>query len=140
MIRDLSLDHKPVSNFLNRTNGEIANYRLDEDQVRCFRESGYLSGVRILDDQQVETLRQELAGLAESSHPDTASSTNITRTSRATRIPFSSTHWERGESHRDFTTYSGVRHSQFQLHSCSMVRCASGTISFSANPPITAEW
>lgn len=69
MIRDLSLDHKPVSNFLKHTNGDNYRYHLSKEQVAFFREHGYLSGIRILDDEQVETLRQELAQLTDSSHP-----------------------------------------------------------------------
>lgn len=69
MIRDLSLDHKPVSNFLDRANRDLACYRLGDDQVRVFHEHGYLSGIRILDEEQVDTLRQELAELTDSSHP-----------------------------------------------------------------------
>src|SRR5689334_4496978 len=69
MIRDLSLDHQPVSNFLKATKGDIGRYRLSDQQVAFFREHGYLSGIRVLDDDQVESLRQELAGLTDSSHP-----------------------------------------------------------------------
>jgi ectoine hydroxylase-related dioxygenase (phytanoyl-CoA dioxygenase family) len=69
MIRDLSLDHKPVSNFLHQTEADIARYRLSNDQVAFFCKHGYLSGIRILDDDQVEVLRQELSGLTDSSHP-----------------------------------------------------------------------
>ena len=69
MIRDLSLDHKPVSNFLHRSEADITRYRLSNDQLAFFREHGYLSGIRILDDDQVEALRQELAKLTDSSYP-----------------------------------------------------------------------
>ncbi|HKR32623.1 MAG TPA: phytanoyl-CoA dioxygenase family protein [Terriglobales bacterium] len=69
MIRDLSLAHKPVSNFLDHTGRQATPYRLSGEQITVFQEHGYLSGIRILDDKQVETLRQELAVLADSSHP-----------------------------------------------------------------------
>lgn len=69
MIRDLSLDHKPIGNFLHQTEADIARYRLSNDQVAFFQKHGYLTGIRTLDDEQVQTLRYELAGLADSSHP-----------------------------------------------------------------------
>jgi len=48
---------------------EWEQYRLSDDQVAFFREFGYLSGVRVLDERQVEVLRSELAGLASPTHP-----------------------------------------------------------------------
>ncbi|HVH89188.1 MAG TPA: phytanoyl-CoA dioxygenase family protein [Terriglobales bacterium] len=68
MFRDLSLDHKPVSDFLG-PNGDVSQFRLTGEQVALFRQRGYLSGIRILTDAQVEILRRELAQLADSSHP-----------------------------------------------------------------------
>jgi ectoine hydroxylase-related dioxygenase (phytanoyl-CoA dioxygenase family) len=44
-------------------------YRLSEEQVAFFHEYGYLAGVRLLDDEQVEQLRRELAGLTDPKHP-----------------------------------------------------------------------
>src|SRR2546430_7597785 len=38
-------------------------YRLSEEQVEFFRENGYLKGVRVLSDEQVEALRGELEQL-----------------------------------------------------------------------------
>lgn len=68
MFRDLSLDHKPVSDFLG-PNGDVSQFRLTGEQVALFRQRGYLSGIRILTDAQVEILRRELVQLADSSHP-----------------------------------------------------------------------
>ena len=68
-MRDLSLDHRPVSNFLDGTSGDSTRFRLTDEQVSSFHENGYLSGVRLLDDAQVDALRAELKELADSSHP-----------------------------------------------------------------------
>jgi ectoine hydroxylase-related dioxygenase (phytanoyl-CoA dioxygenase family) len=68
-MRDLSLDHSPVSNFLHPANGDSNRFRLTDDQVSFFHQNGYLTGVRILDDEQVETLRAELKDLSDASRP-----------------------------------------------------------------------
>ena len=67
-IRDLSLQHKPIGNLLSTSDYHAtAQFTLDEPQIRFFHDNGYLSGIRILGDDQVETLRQELAHLADPS-------------------------------------------------------------------------
>jgi ectoine hydroxylase-related dioxygenase (phytanoyl-CoA dioxygenase family) len=48
----------------------MAEYELHPEQVEFFHEFGYLSGVRILSDEQVEALRQELARLLDASPED----------------------------------------------------------------------
>jgi ectoine hydroxylase-related dioxygenase (phytanoyl-CoA dioxygenase family) len=70
MVADLSTRHEPVGTLLSAALGrDLREYRLSDEQVALFHEQGYLSGVRLLSDQQVEVLRQELAGLVEPSHP-----------------------------------------------------------------------
>lgn len=59
---DLSEHHGPISEEFS-PGGPIDQYRLTEDQVRSFDESGYLSGIRILSDDQIELLRSQLNGL-----------------------------------------------------------------------------
>ena len=46
-----------------------ASFRLSEDQVHFFHEHGYLAGIRIFNDEQVEILREQLAGLVDPKHP-----------------------------------------------------------------------
>jgi hypothetical protein len=48
---------------------EWQRYRLSDNQVEAFHRDGFLSGVQVLDDQQIEALCTELAGLMEPSHP-----------------------------------------------------------------------
>ena len=68
-IRDLSLDHRPVGDLLQVPDREGAEqFKLNSDQIRFFQEHGYVSGIRILDEDQVEILRRELAQLADPSH------------------------------------------------------------------------
>jgi hypothetical protein len=44
-------------------------YRLTHDQIDFFHANGYLSGIRLLTEQQIEWLRSELAGLIDPGHP-----------------------------------------------------------------------
>jgi len=64
MTQDLSLHHRPVNSiFLAKAHCASGGYALREEQIEFFHEYGYLKGVRILSDEQVEVLRRELARL-----------------------------------------------------------------------------
>ncbi|HEY8228665.1 MAG TPA: phytanoyl-CoA dioxygenase family protein [Pyrinomonadaceae bacterium] len=67
MIRDLSNTHHPVTDLFPspRSAEEWNDFRLKPEQVDFYRENGYLAGVRMLGDRQVETLRQELDQLTD---------------------------------------------------------------------------
>ena len=71
MYKDLSLQHEPVSSLFPRpaAAADWASYRVTDDRVRFFDEFGYLAGIRMLTDEQVEALRAELAELTDPSHP-----------------------------------------------------------------------
>lgn len=47
-------------------------YRLTKEQVAFFNEQGYLSGIKLLDDQQIERLRKELTQIVDPDHPGNA--------------------------------------------------------------------
>ncbi|MBI1387612.1 MAG: phytanoyl-CoA dioxygenase family protein [bacterium] len=66
MIDDLSTRHKPLGALFQspETLEDWRKYRLSADQVEFYRENGYLPGVRILNDDQIESLRADLAELA----------------------------------------------------------------------------
>ena len=68
---DLSTYHNPITRLFkhpaNREDWEP--YRLTKEQVEFFHHRGYLAGLRILSDQQVETLRTELTELIDPKHP-----------------------------------------------------------------------
>src|SRR4051794_6970928 len=62
--QDLSVQHHPVhSHFLSTDQRDAAENSLGDDQIEFFHEHGYLKGIRILSDEQIEVLRNELAGL-----------------------------------------------------------------------------
>ena len=65
MAVDLALRHEPVSDLfrLPQSDDEWNRYRLTDEQVEFYRENGYLHGVRLLDDRQVEHLRAEVQSL-----------------------------------------------------------------------------
>ncbi len=69
--QDLSTRHEPVSNLFRQpaTRAEWDRYRLSDEQLQFYRDNGYLAGVRLLDDAQVEQLRGELAELVNPAHP-----------------------------------------------------------------------
>lgn len=71
MTEDLSIHHGFVSNLFSKPSEteEWAKYRLSDEQVKFFQEHGYLAGVRMLNDEQVEALRDELGALVDPEHP-----------------------------------------------------------------------
>ena len=68
MPEDLSRYHHPVSNLFPHST-DWSKYQLSEDQVSFYREHGYLTGIRMLDDAQLDVLRRELAELVDPAHP-----------------------------------------------------------------------
>src|SRR5690554_5132093 len=68
---DLSTRHQPLGALFDvpHSRDEYERYRLSDEQVNFFHEHGYLAGVRILDDTQVEILRDELAQLVDPALP-----------------------------------------------------------------------
>ena len=71
MTDDLSRFHHPITDLfpLAGDNAQLTRHRLTEDQVEFYHQNGYLAGVRLLDDMQIETLRTELALLSNPNHP-----------------------------------------------------------------------
>lgn len=70
MTTDLSTIHDPVSNLFSQpsSQAEWDKYRLTEEQVEFFHQHGYLSGIKLFDEKQLETLRNELSDFFDSTH------------------------------------------------------------------------
>lgn len=70
-MTDLSAYHQPVGELFPKPSRaeDWARYRLSTEQLDFYRENGYLAGVRILDDDQINVLRQEVAALIDPKHP-----------------------------------------------------------------------
>jgi hypothetical protein len=112
MIEDLSRYHHPISNLFPRRTG-WERYRLSDEQVRFYREHGYLAGVKMLNDAQLDVLRRELLELVDPAHP--------------------------GHSlFYEFNANESAKPSSSRLHSCSMDQCVSGTTKSSTSLRIMA--
>lgn len=70
-IEDLSRYHHPLTNLFPRAgdNEQQRPCQLTNQQIEFYHENGYLSGVRLLNDQQVDVLRAELSELTNPEHP-----------------------------------------------------------------------
>jgi len=69
MQEDLSAYHSPITGVFPRA-AEPREFAISEDQLKFFHENGYLKGIRVLDDDQVDALRADLARLMEPSQAD----------------------------------------------------------------------
>jgi hypothetical protein len=71
MTEDLSAHHSFVGNLFTKPSlrEEWSQYRLSDEQVEFYREQGYLAGVKMLNDGQVESLRAEVKQLVDPQHP-----------------------------------------------------------------------
>jgi len=71
IIEDLSIIHKPIGDLFPRPRNrdEWNQYRLTNDQVEFYHANGYLAGIRLLNDEQIEVLREELNHLIDPSQP-----------------------------------------------------------------------
>ncbi|HVS83121.1 MAG TPA: phytanoyl-CoA dioxygenase family protein [Pyrinomonadaceae bacterium] len=71
MSDDLSMWHGPITALFKKpaTAEDWNQYRLSKQQLEFFHTHGYLAGIRVLDDQQIEALRAELAELINPNHP-----------------------------------------------------------------------
>jgi ectoine hydroxylase-related dioxygenase (phytanoyl-CoA dioxygenase family) len=68
MVADLSRFHRPVSDLFPPPEDWL-RYRLSDEQVAFYEENGYLAGIKMLDEAQLEALREELAALVDPAHP-----------------------------------------------------------------------
>ncbi len=71
MSYDLSQRHALISDLfaLPRSRDDCIAFELTDDQVDFYHEHGYLRGIRVLSDEQVDALRHELAAFFETGHP-----------------------------------------------------------------------
>ena len=71
LYKDLSTVHSLVSNIFRQpqSKNEWEQYKLSNEQVEFFKEFGYLANVKMLDEEQIETIKSEIEKLADSKHP-----------------------------------------------------------------------
>lgn len=70
--RDLSKHSRLVSDMFQwpKTTKEWDEYRLSEEQVEFFNENGYLSGIKLLDEEHITRLEVELMEIMDINHPN----------------------------------------------------------------------
>ncbi|HMG36071.1 MAG TPA: phytanoyl-CoA dioxygenase family protein [Blastocatellia bacterium] len=71
MTEDLSAIHRPITNLFPRSTAEdgLRRFRLSGDQIQFYLKNGYLAGIPMLDDRQVDFLLDELSRLQDPAHP-----------------------------------------------------------------------
>ena len=71
MVEDLSRYDRPVGSMFRIPEApeQWRQYALSETQLDSYRRDGYVSGVRLLSDEQVDVLREELTPLFDPTHP-----------------------------------------------------------------------
>ena len=69
--KDLSSVHQLISDLFHWPTSpeEWKQYELNEEQIDFFRQNGFVSGIKMLDEKQVERIRTELAEIADPKHP-----------------------------------------------------------------------
>jgi ectoine hydroxylase-related dioxygenase (phytanoyl-CoA dioxygenase family) len=71
MVQDLSTIHHPSTDLFRWPEDKRgwAKYRLSGDQLDFFENNGYIAGIDMLDDVQVDVLREQLSDLANPAYP-----------------------------------------------------------------------
>lgn len=71
-MKDLSKYHRPITELFRipQSEKEWEPYKLSKEQLDFFQEEGYLSGIKLLNDEQIEHLRAELDLLMDPNHPN----------------------------------------------------------------------
>lgn len=70
-LKDLSTVHQLVSDLFRwpATLAEWKQYELSKEQVDFFHHNGFVSGIKLLDERQIETIKSELSAIADPQHP-----------------------------------------------------------------------
>lgn len=70
-VKDLSLVHHPVSSLFSRPTNKTdwERYKLSKEQLEHFETFGYVSNVKLLDEEQISTLHRELQEIMDPKHP-----------------------------------------------------------------------
>ncbi len=70
-IKDLADYHQQIYKFFKQPQSpeEWEQYKLTQEQIEFYHEYGHLSGIKLLEDWQVEELNKELAEIVDPTHP-----------------------------------------------------------------------
>jgi ectoine hydroxylase-related dioxygenase (phytanoyl-CoA dioxygenase family) len=71
MTKDLALEHQPVGSLFPKldTPSIWEKHRLSSEAISEFEERGYVAGIQLCNDQQVEALREAITRLVDPAHP-----------------------------------------------------------------------
>ena len=71
MYKDYGLDKHPITELFKRPKSaeEWQSYALSEEQIRHYKDYGFVKDMKILNDEQIERLRDDLQKLADPSNP-----------------------------------------------------------------------
>ncbi len=71
MTKDLSCMHQLVSDLFQwpRCIEEWLEYKLSDEQIDFFNKNGFLAGIKLLDEKQIERIKKDLAEIADPKHP-----------------------------------------------------------------------
>lgn len=69
MAEDFSTYHQPIGNIFECPEGaDLSRFRLAAEQIEFYHKHGYVAGIQLLTDNQIELLRGELDQLANPAH------------------------------------------------------------------------
>jgi ectoine hydroxylase-related dioxygenase (phytanoyl-CoA dioxygenase family) len=70
MFSDLTNIHQPITSLFPqpKSSKELARFALTSEQIAFYQQHGYVSGIRVLGDAQIDSLRQDLTALADPTH------------------------------------------------------------------------
>lgn len=70
-MEDLSKIHQPITALfpICKKASDWDQYRLSQEQVSFFNENGFLGGIKLLDEAQIEVLKKELDEVSDPKHP-----------------------------------------------------------------------
>lgn len=70
-VNDLSKIHRLAGNLFQTpsTKDEWKQYELTKEQIDFFHENGYIGGIKLLDERQIDILKKELEEITDPNHP-----------------------------------------------------------------------
>jgi len=70
MSKDLTLNHRPLTDLFPQPSSpeQWSEFQLTEEQIKHFNDQGYVSGIKLLNDEQIKALREELAEMVNPDH------------------------------------------------------------------------
>ena len=70
MSNDLASRHKPITDLFPQPKapGDWDRFQLTKEQLEHFQEKGFVNGIRLLSDEQIDVLRVELAEMTDPRH------------------------------------------------------------------------